>query len=181
MVAWGVKFTQIKNLLKHERSLLCQFRTGILPLRIETGIYVGEPVDTQTCRFCDLNCVVDKEHFLLTCDLHSTIRFKLRIKVVSCIKRVSKFIFVDSPLCSHPKLFTWLSEKIQQLTVHFDIPVFADIIIRITNNAITVWTVPHFVIKMYKSLSIVLLPFSIHSWVNCSKVCSQTKITCSFV
>ena len=40
------------------------------------------------------------------------------------------------------------------------------------------WTVPNFVIKMYKSLpTIVRLPFSIHSWVNCSHVCSQTKKT----
>ena len=40
------------------------------------------------------------------------------------------------------------------------------------------WTVPHFVIKMYKSPpSIVLLLFSIHSWVNCSQVCSQIKST----
>ena len=38
------------------------------------------------------------------------------------------------------------------------------------------WIVPHFVIKMYKSPPcIVLLPFSIHSWVNCSQACSQTK------
>ena len=44
------------------------------------------------------------------------------------------------------------------------------------------WTVPYFVIKMYKSPpSIVLLPFSIHFRVNCSQVLSQTKSTCSFV
>ena len=29
------------NLKKCERSVLCHFRTGILPLRVETGRYVG--------------------------------------------------------------------------------------------------------------------------------------------
>ena len=44
------------------------------------------------------------------------------------------------------------------------------------------WTLPHVVIKMYKSPpSTVLLPFSIRSWVNCSQALSQTKSTCSFL
>ena len=30
------------NLKRNERSLLAQFRCGILPLRIETGRYIGE-------------------------------------------------------------------------------------------------------------------------------------------
>ena len=46
-----------------------------------------------------------------------------------------------------------------------------------------IWTVPHFVLKMYKfAPSIVLLPFSIHSWGNCSQALSQSKkSTCSFL
>jgi hypothetical protein len=33
------------NTCKNERSILCQFRFGILPLRIETGRFVGEAVE----------------------------------------------------------------------------------------------------------------------------------------
>ena len=63
------------NLSKHERSLLCQFRSGILPLRIETGRYAGEPFDNRTCRFCDLTSVENEKHFLLIiCYLYNNIK-----------------------------------------------------------------------------------------------------------
>ena len=35
-----------------ERSILSQFRAGILPLRIETGRYVGEPAELRHCTLC---------------------------------------------------------------------------------------------------------------------------------
>ena len=41
------------NLQKNERSMLAQLRCGILPLRIETGRYTGEPADSRLCIFCD--------------------------------------------------------------------------------------------------------------------------------
>ena len=62
------------NLSKYERSLLCQFRTGILPLRIDTGRYVWEPVERRTCRFCDIEATEDERHFLLACNLYNDIR-----------------------------------------------------------------------------------------------------------
>jgi hypothetical protein len=62
------------NLRKYERSLLSQFRCGILPLRVETGRYVGEPVETRLCKFCNLNTVEDEKHFLLSCELYDVIR-----------------------------------------------------------------------------------------------------------
>ena len=36
------------NLNKHERAILAQFRCGILPIRIETGRYVGEQLEMRT-------------------------------------------------------------------------------------------------------------------------------------
>jgi hypothetical protein len=62
------------NLRKYERSLLSQFRCGILPLRVETGRYIGEPVETRLCKFCNLNTVEDEKHFLLSCKLYDVIR-----------------------------------------------------------------------------------------------------------
>ena len=39
------------DLRKCERFILCQFRTGVLPLHIETGRYTGLPAD-QTVLLC---------------------------------------------------------------------------------------------------------------------------------
>ena len=41
------------NLSKVERSHLAQLRFGILPLRIETGRYIGERPEDRLCRLCD--------------------------------------------------------------------------------------------------------------------------------
>ena len=38
------------NLAKNERSVLAQFRCGILPIRVETGRYVGELLEERFCR-----------------------------------------------------------------------------------------------------------------------------------
>ena len=62
------------NLKKNERSILCQFRCGILPIRIETGRYIGETPEQRLCRFCDMQTVEDERHFLLHCGLYTHIR-----------------------------------------------------------------------------------------------------------
>ena len=64
------------NLKKCERSVLCQFRTGILPLRVETGRYVGEPADQRYCTLCtsDVPVVEDERHFLFNCTLYNNLR-----------------------------------------------------------------------------------------------------------
>ena len=62
------------DLKKHERSIFAQFRCGILPLRIETGRYVGESPDQRLCVFCDQHAVEDEKHMLIHCDLYNHIR-----------------------------------------------------------------------------------------------------------
>ncbi len=62
----------LMNVPKYERSLYSQFRFGILPLRVETGRYVGEPVDQRLCRFCNRNEV--ETHLIFHCDLYHDIR-----------------------------------------------------------------------------------------------------------
>ena len=65
------------NMSKHERSMMAQFRCGILPLRIETGRYIGEAVDNRLCRMCAENCIEDEMHFLLSCSKYNHIRYGL--------------------------------------------------------------------------------------------------------
>ena len=54
--------------------MLCQFRCGILPIRIETGRYIGETPEQRLCRFCNMQSVEDEKHFLLHCGLYNNIR-----------------------------------------------------------------------------------------------------------
>ena len=62
------------NLNKRERSLLAQFRCGILPLRVETGRYVGEPPEQRLCSFCNQLQIEDEKHFLIQCTFYNDIR-----------------------------------------------------------------------------------------------------------
>ena len=76
--------TQI--LSKRHRSVLAQFRCGILPLIIEIGRFKNYiPVELRLCEMCDLNSIEDKKnHFLLYCSLYSSLRFALYEKASQC-------------------------------------------------------------------------------------------------
>lgn len=71
------------NLKKFERSMLSQLRTGILPLRVETGRYIGEPAEQRICKFCQTNNVEDERHFLLYCNLYDDIRQNLLTDIIT--------------------------------------------------------------------------------------------------
>ena len=62
------------NLKRNERSLLAQFRCGILPLLIETRRYVGEKTIERLCKICDSQQIEDETHFLLHCPFYSVLR-----------------------------------------------------------------------------------------------------------
>ena len=66
-------YVQLK-LCKNERSIPCQLRTGILPLCLETGRYIGEKVEQRLCKLCTAGAVENEIHFLLHCDLYTQIR-----------------------------------------------------------------------------------------------------------
>ena len=46
------------------RSLICQIRTGVLPLAIEVGRFTNIPVSSRICKFCDANTVESEMHFI---------------------------------------------------------------------------------------------------------------------
>ena len=54
------------NLQRKERSVLAQFRCGVLPLRIESGRFVAEKPDERLFRLCNENTPEDETHFCLT-------------------------------------------------------------------------------------------------------------------
>ena len=57
-----------------QRSIISQFRSGILPLSIETGRYMNIPQEFRLCIFCEENSVEDEEHFLFHCNFYQTYR-----------------------------------------------------------------------------------------------------------
>ena len=65
---------------RQTRSLLAQFRLGILPLHIETGRFKRLPVEERVCKNCE-SADVENEHFLCSCTLYAGIRQALYEKV----------------------------------------------------------------------------------------------------
>ena len=64
-------------LLKRHRSVFAQFRCGILPIRIETGRFVGIPADFRLCEICRDNVIEDEVQCLLKYEPHVELRHVL--------------------------------------------------------------------------------------------------------
>ena len=64
-------------------SFFCQFRSGILPLAIETGRYRNVPTDERLYEICNLNLVEDEIHFLCFCPRYQELRAELYQNVLS--------------------------------------------------------------------------------------------------
>ena len=78
--SFGVDNFLLLNIDRYERSLLSQLRYGILPLRVETGRFVGESHNDRTCTLCKSNNVENETHFLFYCDLYKIQRQELYTK-----------------------------------------------------------------------------------------------------
>ena len=59
------------------RSALAQFRSGILPLSVETGRFTNIPLEYRLCIFCDSNHLEDETHFLFNCSFYTSLRIEL--------------------------------------------------------------------------------------------------------
>lgn len=64
------------NITRYQRSLLAQFRCGILPLEIEVGRYRNIKLHERICRICNTS-VEDEIHFLCECEQYSDLRISL--------------------------------------------------------------------------------------------------------
>ena len=83
------------------RSAMATFRTGVAPLRIETGRYEGLPEAERTCTFCK-DSVEDEFHVLFDCPLYNGIRLEMfqYAQIVNChfnsLTKLEKFVFFYS-------------------------------------------------------------------------------------
>ena len=65
------------NITRYQRSLMAQFRLGILPLEIEIGRFRNIPLGNRICKMCNSNVVEDEIHFLCDCESYKDYRFAL--------------------------------------------------------------------------------------------------------
>jgi hypothetical protein len=81
------------------RSLVAQFRFGILPLQLETGRYSNISIEERLCTLCDTNSIEDEIHFLCSCPLYVNERNILYDKVKVCIDNFEN-MSTDEKFCS---------------------------------------------------------------------------------
>ena len=65
------------HISRYKRSILAQFRCGILPLQIEIGRYRNVPLCDRLCEVCNEGSVEDEIHFLCECSSYSDFRISL--------------------------------------------------------------------------------------------------------
>ena len=56
---------------RRHRSMMAQFRCGILPLRVETGRFMSIPPEYRLCLLCDTPNTEDETHFLFHCKFYT--------------------------------------------------------------------------------------------------------------
>ena len=94
-------YVKIKMERSHRR-IIAKFRSGSLPLQIETGRYKKPkvPLNYHICNLCNDNVIEDEIHFLLCCAFYSDIRRTLLAKAQLChrdfqdMSSNDKFIFI---------------------------------------------------------------------------------------
>ena len=86
----------LSDISKRQRSLLAQFRAGILPLEVEVGRFRNIPLSERTCKLCNLNNVEDEYHLLLECPIYSELRSTLFLKANSKgMCKIEELDFID--------------------------------------------------------------------------------------
>ena len=72
-------FEELKTLLKAnlerpQTSLVAQLKSGILPIRLETGHYKSMNIADRVCQVCNTGVTEDEIHFLFNCKKLADIR-----------------------------------------------------------------------------------------------------------
>ena len=73
----------LSNLTKSQRSMYAQFRSGILPIAIETGRFSNVSLNNRLCVMCNSQQIEDEFHFLCECSKYQNERQKLYNKIIT--------------------------------------------------------------------------------------------------
>ena len=57
----------------HRAAYYAKFRCGVAPLKVETGRYLGQPLEARICPFCP-NRIEDEQHVILHCPAYDSLR-----------------------------------------------------------------------------------------------------------
>ena len=98
------------NVPRYHRSILAQFRCGILPLEIEVGRYRNAELTDRICQLCS-TAIEDEVHFLCECPLYSDYRSQL-FHAASQVE--TTFMNMDKI-----EQFTFLMSNLQKLVAKF--------------------------------------------------------------
>ena len=90
--SYNVEKYVLMNLSRRQRSILAQYRIGILPLRVETGRYIGEKPEERICKICQSGQIEDEMHFLFNCTLYND----LRLTLISVIPQEHSFLTLSA-------------------------------------------------------------------------------------
>ena len=105
----------VKSLLpKYKRSILCQFRSGVLPLSIETGRYRNVPACERFCEICNSGVIEDETHFLCMCPMFRELKDELYLNV----KYLDPSILLDQ-LTDSEKLIMLMEDRFIKCTANF--------------------------------------------------------------
>ena len=102
----------IKVTNRKKRSILAQFRSGILPLSIETGRYQEIPIEYRLCLFCNRNSIESEVHFLLHCSFYNDIRYEF-------FNKIRSLDFYFDLLDDEQKIVKLMSDDMIKLTADF--------------------------------------------------------------
>ena len=104
------------NITRYQRSLMAQFRLGILPLEIEVGRYRQMPLSNRICHMCSVDAVEDEIHFLCECESYADYRSFLFSNAAETdpnfpsLDNIDKFVYLMS---NHQKaVITFLTNAV---------------------------------------------------------------------
>ncbi len=80
---------------RYKRSLLAQFRMGILPLNVELGRFVSIPLEKRICQICNTNEIEDEIHFLCSCEMYKHLRHELYAHITKDLPDFTNFNNLD--------------------------------------------------------------------------------------
>ena len=116
-------YVKNKNLSKYSRSLLAQFRSGILPLEVETGRFRNIPLENRICPMCKID-IEDEFHLLCICKVYENLRRILYNKSrelnseFETYDDIEKFVFINDNLQGALSKFLYSAMKLRKETLY---------------------------------------------------------------
>ena len=105
---------------RYYRSVLAQFRLGILPIRVETGRFKNLELKDRLCEVCTTQQIEDEMHLLCQCPLYDELRTTMFQKAVtkcpefSQLENPNKFIYLLREMWREVAFFLVSALKLRQ-------------------------------------------------------------------